>query len=58
MTPTRVLSAGPINLNHPGRYLHWGVIQISYANLAVIAIMLTLFVLAVVLPFPKGREVR
>ncbi|GAC1611170.1 MAG: hypothetical protein NVS3B26_22280 [Mycobacteriales bacterium] len=58
MTPTCVFSAGPINLNHPGRYLHWGVIQISYANLAVIAIMLTLFVLALLLPFPKGREVR
>jgi hypothetical protein len=21
-----------INLNHPGRYVHWGVVQISVAN--------------------------
>lgn len=44
-----------INLNHPGHYLHWGVIQISVANLVVIALMLLLFVLALLLPFPKGR---
>ncbi len=52
-----VISA-PVNLNHPGHYLHWGVIQISVANLVVIGIMLLLFVLALVLPFPKGRDPR
>lgn len=58
MTLSRSLLTAPVNLNHPGRYLHWGVIQISYANLLVIAIMLVLFALALVLPFPKGRELR
>jgi hypothetical protein len=53
---TGTLLASPVNLNHPGRYLHWGVIQISYANLVVIAVMLVLFGLALVLPFPKGRS--
>jgi hypothetical protein len=44
-------------LNGPGHYLHWGVIQISVANLVVIGLMLVLFALAVVLPFPGGSSV-
>lgn len=44
----------PVNLNHRGRYVHWGVIQISVANLIVIAIMIAIFVAAILLPFPKG----
>ena len=47
--------AAPVNLNHRGHYVHWGVVQISVANLVVIGIMLALFVLALLLPFPKGR---
>lgn len=39
-----------------GTYLHWGVIQISVANLVVIGLMIVLFVLALVLPFPAGRD--
>jgi hypothetical protein len=35
-----------------GRYVHWGVIQISVTNLVIIGAMLVLFVLALVLPFP------
>ena len=45
-----------VNLNHPGHYLHWGVIQISVANLVVILVMVALFVAALLLPFPKGRK--
>jgi hypothetical protein len=45
----------PINLNHTGHYVHWGVIQISVANLVIIGIMIALFALAIFLPFPKGR---
>lgn len=47
--------AAPVDLNGPGHYLHWGVIQISVANLVVIAVMVLVFVLALVLRFPKGR---
>ncbi len=43
---------GAINLNHPGRYVHWGVIQISVSNLVVIGIMVALFIAALFLPFP------
>ena len=38
-----------------GRYIHWGVIQISVANLAIIVAMVVLFVLALVVPFPSGH---
>jgi hypothetical protein len=56
MRTSPLLARGaPVNLNNPGRYFHWGVIQISAANLIVIAVMVVVFVLAVVLPFPKGR---
>ncbi|SEL50621.1 hypothetical protein [Streptacidiphilus jiangxiensis] len=52
--PARLLAA-PIDLNGPGHYLHWGVIQISVANLVVIGLMLIAFVAAILLPFPRKR---
>lgn len=39
-----------------GRYLHWGVIQISLTNLLIIIGMVVLFGLALVLPFPGGDQ--
>jgi hypothetical protein len=45
-----------VNLNHPGHYVHWGVVQLSVANLVVIGVMIAIFVLAIMLPFPKGRR--
>ena len=56
MGPASLL-AGP-NLNGTGDYIHWGVIQISVANLVVILVMIALFVAAILLPFPKGRDRR
>jgi hypothetical protein len=47
--------SAPVNLNNPGHYLDWGVIQISVANLVVIAVMIVIFLAALLLPFPKGR---
>ncbi|MGC9961356.1 MAG: hypothetical protein ABSE47_05570 [Acidimicrobiales bacterium] len=47
--------AAVVNLNHTGHYVHWGFIQISVANLVVIGLMLLIFVLALVLPFPHGK---
>ena len=41
-----------------GRYLHWGAIQISVTNLAIILLMLVVFVLALLLPFPRPHDVR
>ncbi len=39
-----------------GRYIHWGVIQISVTNLTIIAVMVLLFILALVVPFPSRGE--
>ncbi|MGA2932881.1 MAG: hypothetical protein ABSE98_12435 [Acidimicrobiales bacterium] len=45
-----------INLNGSGRYIHWGFIQISVANFVVIVLMVVVFVLAILLPFPKRKR--
>jgi hypothetical protein len=39
-----------------GRYLHWGVISISLTNFLIIVGMVVVFLLALVLPFPGGRQ--
>ena len=52
--PSFVPASAPVDLNHPGHYLNWGWVQISVANVVVIALMLALFALAILLPFPKG----
>jgi Cytochrome b(N-terminal)/b6/petB len=46
-----------VNINAPGHYLHWSVFTISVANLAVVLVMLGIFVLALLAPFPPGRRV-
>jgi hypothetical protein len=38
-----------------GRYLHWGVIQVSVANALIILAMIVVFVLALVIPFGRGQ---
>lgn len=45
-----------IDLNAPGKYLHWGFIQISLSNLLVIVVMIVLFAVAIALPFPRARQ--
>ncbi len=49
-------SALTSDLNEPAHYLVWGFVQVSIGNLVVILIMVLLFVLALVLPFPKGKD--
>jgi len=50
------LVASVVNLDRPGHYLHWWVIQLSLANFVVIVLMLVVFALALVVPFPKLHE--
>ncbi len=45
-----------VDLSRPGRYVHWGFIQISVANLVVIGLMLLVFILAIAIPFPHGGK--
>jgi hypothetical protein len=37
-------------------YVHWGVVQISLTNMLIIVGMIVLFILALVIPFPKDRH--
>ena len=48
--------AALVNLNGNPHYIHWGWFQMSVANFAVIVLMAVVFVLAIVLPFPRGRN--
>jgi ABC-type proline/glycine betaine transport system permease subunit len=45
--------AALVHLGGTGKYISWGVIQISLANLIIIGVMIVLFVAAILLPFPK-----
>jgi hypothetical protein len=40
----------------PGKYIAWGVIQISVTNLTIICVMIVLFILALVVPFPTHED--
>jgi hypothetical protein len=51
-----ILIAALVNLNGSGRYIHWGFIQMSVANLVVILLMILVFILAIALPFPRRKE--
>ena len=44
-----------IDLNQPGTYLNWNVFTISVANLVLIAVMVVIFGVALLLPFPRAR---
>lgn len=39
-----------------GYYVHWGVVQLSLANLLVIAMMLLVFVAAITFRMPAGHR--
>ena len=41
-----------VNLNGPGRYLHWSVFTVSEANLVLIVVMVVIFGAALLIPFP------
>jgi hypothetical protein len=44
--------AAVFDLNHPAHTVDWNFIHLSVANVVVIGLMLVVFVLALVLPFP------
>ena len=48
------ITSGP--LNGHAHFFHWGVVQISAANLIVIVIMIVLFGLAVLLRLPGANR--
>jgi hypothetical protein len=44
------------NLNHPAHTVDWNFIHLSVANVVVIALMLVVFLLAILLPFPGAAK--
>ena len=44
-----------LDLNQPGTYLNWNIFTISVANLVLIAVMVVIFGVALLLPFPRAR---
>jgi hypothetical protein len=47
--------APPVNLSGHGHYLHWGFVQISAANIVMIAFIGAVFLAALFVPFPKPK---
>jgi hypothetical protein len=50
--------AALFDLSHPARYVHWHFFQMSVGNLVVIALMIAVFVAAILIPFPRRERVR
>lgn len=50
------LLASVLGSSSPGIYLGWGNFVIQLGNFIVIVVMLALFVVALVLPFPGGKR--
>ncbi|MEI6039168.1 MAG: hypothetical protein WCQ52_05725 [Actinomycetes bacterium] len=52
----RALNMAFINLNHPAHFLGFGPFQVSVGNFVIIAAMFVIFLLAIFIPFPQGKE--
>ena len=53
MSHPSVTAIGAVfNLNHPAHTVDWSFIHLSVANVIVIGLMLAVFMLAILLPFP------
>jgi hypothetical protein len=51
------MTAAIFNLNHPAHTVHWHFFTMSVSNVVVIVLMLAVFTLAVLAPFPgTGRR--
>jgi hypothetical protein len=49
--------AAIFNLNHPAHTVHWHFFQMSVSNLLVIGLMLVVFAVAILAPFPRHQDV-
>jgi hypothetical protein len=50
------LLASVVNLDGPGRFLHWSIFTVSEANLVLIAVMVVIFGAAMLIPFPDHKS--
>ncbi len=44
-------------MNEPAPYFHWGFILISLPNLVLIGVMVLLFIVALLAPFPGHKGI-
>lgn len=54
--PDELVDLLATSLSGAGHYVSIGPIQISVANLVVICLMIVVFVVAIVLPFPRDKR--
>jgi hypothetical protein len=47
--------AAIVNLNHPANTVHWHFFSMSVANVVVLVVMLVVFAVAILAPFPGHR---
>ncbi len=47
-----------MNLNAPGTYVHWSIFEVSVSNLVLIAVMVVIFGVALLVPFPGSPRRR
>ena len=47
--------AAVFDLNHHATYAHWHFFQMSVANIVVIIVMVVVFAVAILAPFPGRR---
>ena len=45
-----------VNLNHPAHFVHAGFFQMSVPNIVAIIVMLVVFAIAILAPFPGHRR--
>jgi hypothetical protein len=50
--------AAVFNLNHPAHTVDWSFVHLSVANVIIIGLMVIVFVLALLLPFPGAAARR
>jgi site-specific recombinase len=51
------MMAAVFNLNHPAHTVHWHFFTMTVSNVVVIGLMLVVFAVAIVVPFPgRGRK--
>jgi hypothetical protein len=59
LNPVGISAMGAVfNLNHPAHTVDWSFIHLSVANVVLIGLMLAVFVLAILLPFPGAARRR
>ena len=47
--------AAIVNLNHPANTVHWHFFSMSVANVVVMVLLLVVFAVAILAPFPGHR---